>query len=546
MLTFRAIGIDYDGTLTQEERPSSDVLQALKETRNEGVRLVLVTGRILAELRAVFPDVDAHFDAIVAENGTVLARPGGDRRLAMPPPLEFDEALLHRGVLFRRGQVLLASTKEYAAIVLEELTKAGLECHIVRNRGEIMVLPSGASKGVGLAAALADLGISPHDAVGIGDAENDHSLLEVCELGVAVANAVPALRARADLLLEGQDGNGVSAFLRGPVIRGGQRTPPVRWSVELGRTQEGAPIRIPASAVNVRIEGPTLAGKSYVAGLLAESLIRQGYSVCVLDPEGDHASLARLHACMAVGGHEPLPPAERIAGFFRPTFGSLVADLSQLPSQDRAQASVAILEAVQRQREESGFPQWIVLDEAHATLAVGEAGCEIFRPEQKGFCLVTYQPERLCACAADCADFVVRCDGAGHARFSWQDGQHPDVVFQLGRRSTGHVRHRHKYAHGGLPPEHRFYLRNGAGPIGRSAGSLQEFHRELRACDDSVLRHHAMSRDLSRWVAEVIRDDDLSEDLGALELAVTAMPSGEPVDALRRAILDAIERRYLG
>ena len=40
-------------------------------------------GRILSELRAEFPEVDRHFDAIVAENGAVLARPGPIvRRLA--------------------------------------------------------------------------------------------------------------------------------------------------------------------------------------------------------------------------------------------------------------------------------------------------------------------------------------------------------------------------------------------------------------------------------------------------------------------------------
>ncbi len=46
--------------------------------------MILVTGRIMSELRAVFPEVDEHVDAVVAENGAVLVTHGGVRLLADP------------------------------------------------------------------------------------------------------------------------------------------------------------------------------------------------------------------------------------------------------------------------------------------------------------------------------------------------------------------------------------------------------------------------------------------------------------------------------
>ena len=55
------------------------------------------------------------------------------------------------------------------------------------------VLPSGVNKATGLAAALLDLGLSAHNAVGVGDAENDHAFLTMCECSVATANAVAAV-----------------------------------------------------------------------------------------------------------------------------------------------------------------------------------------------------------------------------------------------------------------------------------------------------------------------------------------------------------------
>jgi hydroxymethylpyrimidine pyrophosphatase-like HAD family hydrolase len=64
------------------------VLSALKEARAAGLSLLLVTGRIVEELRADFPDVDEHFDAIVAENGAVFSSQGSTRMLAAPVSLE--------------------------------------------------------------------------------------------------------------------------------------------------------------------------------------------------------------------------------------------------------------------------------------------------------------------------------------------------------------------------------------------------------------------------------------------------------------------------
>jgi hydroxymethylpyrimidine pyrophosphatase-like HAD family hydrolase len=61
----------------------------------------------------------------------------------------------------------------------------------------------------GLTAALGELHLSPGDAVGIGDAENDHAFLAACGTSVAVANALPGLKQRVDLVTSGEAGTGV-------------------------------------------------------------------------------------------------------------------------------------------------------------------------------------------------------------------------------------------------------------------------------------------------------------------------------------------------
>jgi len=77
----------------------------------------------------------------------------------------------------------------------------------------VMVLPSGVNKASGLTCALQELKIDPADVAGVGDAENDHALLQLCGVGAAVANALPALKDHADLVLSATHGAGVTQLI---------------------------------------------------------------------------------------------------------------------------------------------------------------------------------------------------------------------------------------------------------------------------------------------------------------------------------------------
>ena len=61
-----------------------------------------------------------------------------------------------------------------------------------------MVLPATVNKATGLSAALSELKLSLHNVVGVGDAENDHAFLQLCECSAAVANALPTVKETAD------------------------------------------------------------------------------------------------------------------------------------------------------------------------------------------------------------------------------------------------------------------------------------------------------------------------------------------------------------
>src|SRR5882724_1550452 len=210
-MRYMALACDYDGTLALDGQVNEETVAALERVRDSGRKLLLVTGRELDDLFKVLPH--AHlFDRIVAENGALLYVPatGTERPLGERPPEAFVQALRARDVRpISVGRVIVATWHPHENTVLETIRDLGLELQVIFNKGAVMVLPSGVNKATGLSAALDELGLSPHNVVGIGDAENDHAFLSLCECAVAVANALPMLQERADWVTQGEHGGGV-------------------------------------------------------------------------------------------------------------------------------------------------------------------------------------------------------------------------------------------------------------------------------------------------------------------------------------------------
>lgn len=212
-MKFGVLALDYDGTIARDGVLDPEVRSAIAEARAHGITVVIVTGRILSELERVAGDL--HFvDAVVAENGAVLwSANGHSRQLAPSASVEFVEELKRRGLEFEAGQCVVEMDADTAPEVLNIIRKMELPLVLLFNRDRLMVLPQGVSKGAGLREALATLGRSVQNAIGIGDAENDHDLLATCELGVAVSWGSRRLQETADEVLQGSGPEAVAEYI---------------------------------------------------------------------------------------------------------------------------------------------------------------------------------------------------------------------------------------------------------------------------------------------------------------------------------------------
>jgi hydroxymethylpyrimidine pyrophosphatase-like HAD family hydrolase len=213
-MKYLLLATDYDGTIASQGSVDAPTIAALERVLASGRKLVLVTGRHLPDLKNVFPELGL-FHRVVAENGALLYRPDNrkEKLLCEPPPERFLALLRERNVPFSAGRGIVATIEPHQDAVLKAIHDLGLELHVIFNKGAVMVLPSGVNKATGLHSALDELGVSPHNVIGFGDAENDHAFLAVCECAVAVANALPTLKERADIVTHAGHGAGVAEII---------------------------------------------------------------------------------------------------------------------------------------------------------------------------------------------------------------------------------------------------------------------------------------------------------------------------------------------
>lgn len=559
-MQYLALASDYDGTLAHDGIVSQKTLRALERLKQSGRKLILVTGRELTDLRSVFPPLDL-FDRVVAENGAVLYTPSSREKkvLADPPKPQFVETLRARGVRpLGVGDVIVATRRPNEATALEVIRDLGLELHVIFNKGSVMILPAGVNKKSGLHAAVRDLGLSEHNVIGVGDAENDHAFLAACELSVAVANALPAVKETADFTTAGDHGAGVEELI-GMMLE--DRLPQSRHVIPIGR-ERGRDVSIPPYGSSLLVAGASGSGKStFIAGLL-QTLIEKKYQVCLVDPEGDYESFP---GTITVGDEKNAPAAEQVLKTLDKPASQVIVNLVGTPVADRPSFFVKLLPRLQELRLRTGRPHWIVLDEAHHMLPPQWApGSAELAGGLNNLIQITVHPDRIPPAALRAANVIVaigpsadavirdvsqtigvdppRIDRvdlpAGEALVWFRDSSSVRRI-EYAASSAERKRHKRKYAHGELSEDTSFYFRGPERKLNLRAQNLMTFVQLAEGVDDATWLHHLRSGDYSRWFREDIKDPELAAEAARVELDRSLNPRQS-----REKIREAIEHRY--
>ncbi|WP_263416351.1 HAD family hydrolase [Terriglobus albidus] len=563
-MRYLALATDYDGTLATDGQVSEEAIGAVKRLRASGRRVILVTGRRLVELLEVLPQIDL-FDCVVAENGAVLYIPQTrEETLLCPPlPLGFIERLRSLGVKpIEVGRVVVATWTPHQNAVLRAIQESGLELLIVFNKNAVMVLPTGVNKATGLSVALRRLGLSFHEAVGIGDGENDQSFLDRCECSAAVANAVPSVVKLVDLVTKGEAGSGLAELVNELIfddlarMQGNLR----RNFIPIGSLEGQGELKVPPYGTNILIAGPSGSGKSTITAGIVERLLEQTYQVCIIDPEGDYGpSRDVIH----LGDSNRAISINEVLSILEDPKMNVSLNLLGIQLADRPGFFGQLFPSLRTLRTRTGRPHWMIFDEAHHLLPLDWGHLPEVLPQKLGeTILVTVRPDHLPTALLAMMDVVIAVGPSPEATMKsfstatgrpllWPQGlSHkagqaivwlpasgkPPSPMGIMPPKVDRIRHRRKYAEGNMR-YHSFYFRGPGNRHNLKAHNLAIFSQIAEGIDEETWLFHLHRQDYSKWFREAVKDPYMADQAARIELQFPR--NSQESRKLIRALIDS-------
>ncbi|WP_300779399.1 HAD-IIB family hydrolase [Enhydrobacter sp.] len=566
-MRYLALVTDYDGTLATDGLVSSVTAAAIDRLRTSGRHAIMATGRRLNDLLAVCPLVDL-FSYVIAENGALLYEPKTQETtlLSEPLPDRFLRAVKDANIApIEIGSVIVATHVPNQEKILGIIQELGLELKITFNRGSVMILPTGINKAFGTKHALRKLGMSPHEIVAVGDSENDHSLLNLSECPVAVANALDAIKEVAAFITKSPAGEGVTELIDELIVNDLKQIDArlIHRHIVLGTRLDRTVVRVPPYGPNILVAGSSGSGKSTLAAGFIERLIEKSYQVCIVDPEGDYVTVPSL---VTIGDQGRPPSISEALGVLQDPDVNVNVNLLGVPLLDRPHFFTELFLNLQAMRARIGRPHWLVLDEAHHLLPATWGHARHSLPQKLGeTLLITVHPSHVAPAILSMVDVAIAVGPSplktlqdfgtalGKLPFSllpdqltnsegdvtcWlvQSGQDP-FPMHVTHGKADRIRHFRKYAVGDLK-WHSFWFRGPNEKHNLSAPNLSLFCHIGRGIDEETWLFHLRRGDYSRWIRDSVRDKDLAEIVRQIEER-----SHDPQDS-RSRICDAIEAKY--
>ncbi|MBK8504409.1 MAG: DUF87 domain-containing protein [Saprospiraceae bacterium] len=182
--------------------------------------------------------------------------------------------------------------------------------------------------------------------------------------------------------------------------------PPVKCrdgrQIRLGKIDDGTSMMLdPLSLAlkNTGIFGSSGSGKSWLAGLIAEKLLRSEYQICIIDPEGDYRGLKTFPNTLLLGGPDAVPPhLAEVSTLLEYSDMSLILDLSLYVHEEKISYVEELMTTLMNLRKRRGKPHWFLIDEAHYFCHDSESSLVkmwIERMSEGGFALLSYRPDEI-------------------------------------------------------------------------------------------------------------------------------------------------------
>jgi len=564
-MRYHILATDYDGTIAHHGGVTESTIEALKKFKTSGRKLILVTGRELDELMLIFPQYEI-FDLIVAENGALIHTRGTQEEflLGERPPDSFIEELKKQYVSpLSIGKVIVATWEPHHTDVLEAIKKTGIEYQVIFNKGAVMVLPPGINKAKGLQVALERMGYSMHNVVAVGDAENDNAMLSAAECGVAVSNALDAVKEQASFVTTADHGDGVAELIEKIVDNDLSDIDHLlqKHFLILGKEANEQNFALSPYTQGVIVAGTSGGGKSTLTVSFLESLNEQKYQYCLIDPEGDYID---FDTTVVIGDAEHEPALNEIIKLLEnPTQNVVVCTLA-ISLDKRPGFFNTFIAGFTELKIKMGHPHWLIVDEANHLMPVETEHTFFNLPSNlNNIWLVATEPVTLNSSIMQFVNTVIAIGdkpdevlqqyaekknipyhpGAINAlpkgkAWVWQP-EHRNAPFTIVAKEPVHVakRHKRKYVTGVMEYS-SFFFKGPANKLNLKAYNVNIFSQLASGVDDETWLYHLKQHDYSEWFKDALHENNLAKDIYEIEATI------DDAESSKQKILKLIKENY--
>ncbi|MBJ6361451.1 Cof-type HAD-IIB family hydrolase [Paenibacillus sp. GCM10012307] len=256
-MPYKLIAIDVDDTLLNDElQVTPRTKRALEQATAQGATVTLATGRMFASAQNIARQIDLNVPIITYQGSLVKTLLDGEVIYERYVPtaaakqlhdyceakglhlqLYVDDVLYVKEVndkseaYSRLSKIPYVVAPNFADLALqpqmkmliidepELLDKVAVElkaligdiAHITKSKPNFLeIMHKEGTKGHAVAFLASHIGCSLEEVIAIGDSWNDHEMLETAGLGVAMENAVPALKEIANYVTKSNNEDGVA------------------------------------------------------------------------------------------------------------------------------------------------------------------------------------------------------------------------------------------------------------------------------------------------------------------------------------------------
>jgi hydroxymethylpyrimidine pyrophosphatase-like HAD family hydrolase len=393
-MRFVALAAGFDGTLARDGHCDERCIESLKALAATGRKLILVTARELRELLEIFPQARL-FDYVVAENGAVMHQPATrESEILAPAPSEIllQELARRRVYPLAVGSSIITTSLLHRTSVEDAIRKLRLDCQLVANGSSLIILPAEVNKASGVREALKQLGVSAHNLVVIGDAQNDLALFQLAEHSVAIQNADPLLKRCANRTTQGAFCEGFLELAR-DLIDGDLAYAQPKVRIALGRRGFDQ-LSLAPYYDSLLVCGPRGAGKAALCNRLFDGLLAQGYQCCVINA-GLRGALSAPAGMRVFGSAQEAPRLSEILSALEQPSQSVAVNLAALPAESRPVFTDALLLQLQALHDRAGHPHSVLVHQAHWFLAGSSAPAFAARLMEMTMVYASEEPEHL-------------------------------------------------------------------------------------------------------------------------------------------------------